>query len=48
MDVCESKSRQSALYVAVQQQLVEAVRLLIHAGKSQTRRYDTITGVMGL
>ena len=33
-DVCESKSRQSPLYVAVQHQLVEAVQLLINAGKS--------------
>ena len=33
-DVCESVTRQSSLFVAVQQQLVEAVQLLIKAGKS--------------
>jgi len=32
-DVCESKSRQSPLFVAVQNQLVDAVHLLIDAGE---------------
>lgn len=31
-DVCESKSGQSPLFVAVQQQLVDAIQLLINAG----------------
>jgi len=32
-DVCESKSRQSPLYLAISLQLVEAVQLLIKAGE---------------
>jgi ankyrin repeat protein len=33
-DVCESKDQRSPLYAAVSQQYVEAVNLLIEAGKS--------------
>jgi ankyrin repeat protein len=32
-DVCESRNHQSPLYVAVQQQYIEAVKMIIDAGK---------------